>query len=186
MIDKVLSAIAKEMNNFLKSKHSITEDKVIMSSLVNADGSMAVQETDKIIMTLAGIDQERSQSNVSTYKPTARGSFVKKRPAVNVNIYIVFSAYFTPENYEEGLKFISSVIAFFQSRGGNMSRENTPGLTEIIDKVTMELIPLEFREISNVWGALGAKYLPSVVYRLRTLPIEHDMPSPEIPSINKV
>ena len=73
MIDKVLSAIAKEMNNFFKSKHSITEDKVIMSNLVNADGSIAVQETDKIIMTLAGIDQERSQSNVSTYKPTARG-----------------------------------------------------------------------------------------------------------------
>lgn len=186
MIDRVLDAIAKEINNFLKSKHGITDDKLIMSNLVNADGSMAVQEVDRIVMTLAGIDQERSQSNVSTYQPTARGSFVKKRPAVNINLYIIYSAYFTAENYEEGLKFISSVIAFFQSRGGTMSRENTPGLTEIIDKVTMELIPLEFREISNVWSALGAKYLPSVVYRLRTLPIEHVAPSPEIPSINKI
>ena len=90
MIDRVLDAIAKEINNFLKSKHGITDDKLIMSNLVNADGSMAVQEVDRIVMTLAGIDQERSQSNVSTYQPTARGSFVKKRPAVNINLYIIY------------------------------------------------------------------------------------------------
>jgi hypothetical protein len=189
MIHEVMPAIVQELNRFLKMKHNITEEKAVMSHIVNADGSIALQEPDKIVVTLTNIEMDRSKSNTATYEQTPRGSFTKVNPPVNVNLYLLFSAYFTNENYTEGLKFISSVIAFFQNRSGIFTVHNTPGLSNVagvVEKFTAELLPLEYRDVSNVWSGLGAKYLPSVLYRLRTLPIEHRDPQPEIPAIKKV
>ena len=100
-----------------------------------------------------------------------------------MNIYLLFSAYFTSENYVEGLKFITSVIAFFQSRQGIFTTQNTPSLNGIIDKLNVEMVSPDLRDQSNVWSGLGAKYLPSVLYRVKTMPIEHILPSAEISSI---
>lgn len=186
MIHQVLPAIAIELNKFLKSVFNITEDKVILSGIVNADGSIAIQETDKIILTMAGIEPERSKSETGTYVSTPRGSFTRLKPPISVNIYMLFSAYFTTENYVEGLKFLTSVIGFFQSRGGVFTPQNTPALDVGIERLVAELVPLEFRDISNLWGSLGAKYIPSILFRLKTLSIEHLTPTPEIPAINKI
>lgn len=183
MIQDVVPAIVNELNRFLKSKHNINEEKAIMSHIVNADGSIAIQESDKIIVTLTGIEAERSKSNTGTYKPTSSGGFTKVNPPVEVNIYLLFSAYFTSENYVEGLKFISSVIAFFQSRQGIFSTQNTPALNGIIERLSAELVSPDFKDQSNVWNGLGAKYLPSVLYRIKTLPIEHILPSAPISAI---
>lgn len=186
MIHEIIPSLVLELNKFLKSKHNITEDKAILSHLVNADGSVAIQEPDKIVVTLANIEMDRHKSNTSGYEKTATGSFTKINPPVNVNLYLLFSAYFTNENYVEGLKFITSVVAFFQSRMGIFTAQNMPGMDSALDKITAELMPLEYRDISNVWSGLGAKYLPSVMYRLRTLPIEHRMPGQDVPAIKKI
>lgn len=183
MIHDAVAAIAKEINRFLQSKHNITEEKVVMSNIINLDGTVAVQEPDKIVMTLTNIEMDKSQSNVGGYKQTASGGFTKVKPPVNVNITILFSAYFTSENYLEGLKFISSVIAFFQSRSGTFTPQNTPALNDITDRLQAELISLDTRELSNFWGIMGSKYLPSVIYKIKTLPISHEMPEPETPQI---
>jgi hypothetical protein len=183
MIHEIVPSIVTELNRFLMSKHNLTEEKALMSHLVNADGSMAVQETDKIIVTLVSIEAERSKSTTSTYKPTASGGFTRLNPPVDVNIYLLFSAYFTSENYVEGLKFITSVIAFFQSRQGIFTTQNTPSLNGIIDKLNVEMVSPDLRDQSNVWSGIGAKYLPSVLYRVKTMPIEHILPTAEISSI---
>ena len=186
MIHDVVPAIVNELNRFLQSKHNLMEEKAIMSHIVNADGSMAIQETDKIIVTVTNIEAERGKSNTGSYKATPGGGFTKVNPPVEVNIYLLFSAYFSSENYVEGLKFITSVIAFFQSRQGIFTPQNTPPLNGIVEKLNAEMISPDFRDLSNVWGGLGAKYLPSVLYRVKTLPIEHVLPTPEIPSIKSV
>jgi hypothetical protein len=183
MIHEVVPAIVTELNRFLMSKHNLTEEKAVMSHLVNADGSIAIQEADKIIVTVVSIEAERNRSNTGSYKPTSSGGFTRLNPPVEVNIYLLFSAYFTSENYIEGLKFISSVIAFFQSRQGIFSTQNTPALNGVIERLSAEMVSPEIRDQSNVWSGLGAKYLPSVLYRVKTLPIEHILPSAEISSI---
>jgi hypothetical protein len=183
MIHEVLPAIVHELNRFLMSKHNMTEEKAILSHLVNADGSIAVQESDKVIVTLVNIEAERSKSNTGTYKSNSSGGFTKMNPAVDINIYILFSAYFSSENYVEGLKFISSVIAFFQSRQGIFSTQNTPALNGIIEKLSAEMVSTELNNQSTIWTGIGAKYLPSVLYRIKTLSIEHQLPTAEIAAI---
>lgn len=183
MIHDIIPTIQNELNKFLKSKHNINEDKVLLSQLVNLDGSLAIQETDKIVMTVVNIEQERTKSNTGTYEQTEKGGFIRVNAPVNVHVLVLFSAYFTTENYVEGLKFISSTVAFFQSRNGIFDNQNTPAINGMIDKLYAELVPLDFRELSNVWGVVGAKYLPSVLYRVKTIPIQHKMITPTIPYI---
>ncbi len=186
MIHEAVAAIAGEINRFLQSKHNITEEKVVLSNIVNIDGSVAVQEPDKIVLTLTNIEMDKSQSSVGSYKQSSSGGFSKVKAPVNTNITLLFSAYFTTENYLEGLKFIASVVAFFQFRAGVFTPQNTPALNGVVEKLQAELISLDTRELSNFWGIMGSKYLPSVIYKVKTLPIRHVVPEPDIPVIKKI
>lgn len=186
MIHEALQTIANELNRFLQSKHDITEEKVVISSLVELDGSVSVQEPDKIILSLTNIESDKTQSNVGGYQQTAKGTYKMVKPPVYINLTVLFSAYFTHENYVEGLKFITSVVAFFQSRAGVFNPSNTPGMTKNIDKMQAEMLSLEMADLNNFWSSLGSKYLPSVLYRIKTLPIRHEVLMPEIPVIKKI
>lgn len=184
MIHLVFEALSGELNRFLKSKHNITEDKVVPSSIMNTDGGIAIQEPDKIIMSLTNIEQDRTQSSTGSYRKVTRG-YVKEKAAVNINLTIVFSAYFSSENYLEGLKFITSVIEFFQSTNGSFSPQNVPALNGVTERLTADLINLDARDLNNLWGPMGAKYMPSVIYKVKTLPIKHDLPTIPIPMVVK-
>lgn len=186
MIHEAVAAIAGELNRFLQSKHNITEEKVVMSSVINLDGSVAVQEPDKIVLTLANVEMDKTQSNVGGYKQTPKGTYKMVKPPVYVNITLLFSAYFTTENYLEGLKFVTSVIAFFQSRGGAFSPQDTPAINGVAERLQAEMISLDMRDLSNFWGSMGSKYLPSVIYKIKTIPIKHEVLLPEIPVIKKI
>ena len=186
MINDAVQTIATELNRFLQSVHDITEEKVIISSLVELDGGVSVQEPDKIILSLTNIEVDKTQSSVGGYKQTNKGTYKMVKPPVHVNLILLFSAYFTHENYSEGLKFITSVISFFQSRAGLFTPLNTPGMSTKIDKMQAELLSLEMADLNNFWSSLGSKYLPSVLYRIKTLPIRHETVLPEIPVIKKI
>lgn len=186
MIHSIVEALADEINRFLQSKHGIMEDKVLVSNVMNPDGSLAIQEPDKLVLSVVNIETEKSQSQVGGYKTTSRGTFQKVKAPVNINLTILFSAYFTSENYMEGLKFISSIIAFFQSKSGVFTPKNLPAINGLIERLQADLISLDERDMSNIWGLVGSKYMPSVVYKLKTIPIQHEMPSPDIPMVKSV
>lgn len=186
MIDKALQVISSELNRFLQSKHDITEEKVVISSLIELDGSVSMQEPDKIVLSLTNIETDKTQSSVGGYKQTPKGTYKMVKPPVHINLTLLFSAYFTHENYSEGLKFITSVVAFFQSRAGVFNPSNTPNMPIGIDKMQAELLSLEMADLNNFWSSLGSKYLPSVLYRVKTIPIRHETLMPEIPVIKKI
>lgn len=174
MIHEVVPVIAAELNDFLESQFDTGEDKVIISNLVNQDGSVAIQDENKVVVSIINIERDGNNQR----------SFAKlgSNPSVNINIYILFSAYFNSSNYLEALKFISGVIAFFQSKNV-FTPSNTPMLNNDIHQIVAEMVNIDFKELSNLWGALGGKYLPSVVYRFRSINIDEDLLSDEIPDV---
>lgn len=186
MIHEAISTIATELNRFLQSMHNITEEKVVISSLVNLDGSVAIQEPDKIILALTNIETDKTQSQTGGYKQTPKGNFKLVKPPVYINLTIMFGAYFSSENYLEGLKFIGSVVAFFQARGGAFNPMNTASMPTGVDRLQAEMITLSMEDLGNFWSSLGSKYLPSVIYKVKTLPIRHEVLMPEIPVIKKI
>lgn len=173
MIYEALEATADSLNDYFSNRFGQPEEKVILSNIVNQDGSPAVTETDKVLVTLVNIQEEK----ITAHRNTSRGI---GNQSVNLYLYVMFSAYFTETNYPEALKFLSAIVSFFQ---GNpvMNHSNTPGLDGDIDKLVFEIVNQDLQNLSHLWGAIGGKYLPSVLYKIRMVSINEGNVSLEAP-----
>lgn len=83
----------------------------------------------------------------------------------------MFSSLFN--QYEEGLKFLSDTIYFFQARS-LFNAQNSPRLDERIFQLSLEVMKLNYSETYNLWASLGAKYIPSIPFKMRMLTFQGD------------
>ena len=170
MIYESLNFICGELNAFLRNAFQITEDKAIVSNLINHDGSVPLALSDKLVITLVNIEQETSIANQGFTKITGSSYIIRNQP-LNLNLYVLFSGYFN--NYNESLKFISACIAFFQ-RNYVFLRTNFPAMSEDTDKLVFDMIKTDYQSINYLWGSLGAKYVPSMIYKMRMLTVDEN------------
>jgi Pvc16 N-terminal domain len=181
MIYEALNSITEEINEYFKSKLKIPEEKIVLSGLVTQDGKVAIQGENKIIVTLVNLEKETARgSNLKTGE-----SFNNSAPSLNINIYILFSAYFSERNYHESLRFISFIISYFQYKSV-FNKSNTPNLDERIEKLIFEITDLNPDALSNMWSTLGAKYMPSVLYKVRMLSFDESVIREFRPLISKL
>lgn len=181
MIYEALTCLTDDLNDYFKSKHKINEDKVVLSSLVNQDGSIAIQGENKIVLTMINIEKETAR-NVAQ---KGLASIQQTDPPLNINLYLLFSAYFTGNNYPEALRFLSFILAYFNNKN-SFTSSNTPALHPRIEKLTFEIVDLNPDALSNMWSTLGAKYLPSALYKMRMLTFDNNVIREFRPSISAV
>jgi hypothetical protein len=180
LIQAAINHLATQLNAYLKRTNNLTEDIVVVSNLVESDGSAAPHTNNKLILLLTNIEKDSvPQSN------TARASGFNSRAlvgssSVHVNLYVMLAANFSSSNYAEALKFISKAIAFFQMQPV-FDKQSTPDLDSRIDKLVLDIENLNIQDLSNLWGLLGGKYLPSVYYRVRMVSIYPDNVVAQLP-----
>ncbi len=178
MIHKVLPLIVAELNSFLKRSVGDTEDRVILSAVVDQSGSLAFTGDNKVLCTVTAIEQERANFN------QVSKSSLEMNPPIYFNLYLLFSAYF-PRNYDEALKFISLVLYFFQGKQF-FNPQNTPNLPEGVDKLTVEINNLDQHAQNQLWSAIGAKMMPSISMKLRMITITREQIIGEIPEVTGI
>ena len=181
MINETLEFISIALNNHFKSIFQVTEDKTIVSNIINSDGTVPIAISDKLVVCLVNIEQETSIANLGFTHNTGQTFQIRNQP-LNINLYILFAANFN--NYNESLKFISSTISFFQ---GNyvFLKKNYPNMAENIDKLVFELLKTDYQSTNYLWNSLGAKYVPSMIYKVRMLSIDENNIRYEGPLISK-
>ena len=115
MIDVALTLIRDLLNQHFKNRFSISENKAILSNLVEGDGSFPREVEDKIVFFLLKIDEESSLKNRGSHSSEmSSAQYPVKAPPLFLNLYVIFCANFRNQNYIEGLNYLSSVISFFQ------------------------------------------------------------------------
>jgi hypothetical protein len=181
MIYESLSCLVDEMNEHFKSRLKVNEQKVILSAIVNQDGTIAIQGENKIVITLVNIEKETAKS----ISQKGGATFPNTNPIVNINLLVLFSAYFNQGNYPEALRYLSFIIGYFVNKP-TFNHSNTPGLDNKIDKLTFEIVDMNPDAISNLWSSLGAKYMPSVIYKMRMLTFDDSFVREFRPSISDV
>ena len=172
MIYEALSCLTEEINQYFRIRLKVSEDKVVLSAIVNQDGTIAIQGENKILVTLVNIEKEsigKSNSGIP-----GSSMLINKSSALTINLYVLFSAYFSNGNYPEALRFISFIIAYFQ-QNSVFTRLNTPRLDVDIEKLVFEMASISPEQLNNIWGSLGAKYMPSVVYKVRMLTFDNNI-----------
>ena len=172
MIYESLSCLTDEINEYFKNKLGTAENVVELSGIVNQDGTVAIQGENKIVVTLVNIEKEIS--GAAKTGRIAGGTLTNQSPPLNINLYVLFSAYFKTGNYTEALRFLSFVIAYFQYKNV-FTQANTPKLDPGIDKLILEMATITPEQLNNIWASLGAKYMPSVVYKMRMLTFDESI-----------
>src|SRR5258708_20429482 len=165
MIEQDLDCLADELDSHLSSVLMTTEKTVALSGLVNPDRSLSPATENKTVITLINLQKEpSSQINLGPRpaSPPATTNWLQ-----NAKIHLLLSSNCT--NYTEGLKILSIALSYLQDKSV-FTATNTPGLPSGIERITIEQENLSFQELSNIWTMLGAKYVPSVVYKVTVLP----------------
>jgi hypothetical protein len=168
MIDTSITVIADRLNQYLKNTFDLAEDVVIVSNILEQDGSLAAHIDNKVVAFLVNIEKE----SVMGHRPEQRSTGAVRRPSayppLRLNLYLMFAASFGGKNYPESLKFISNTISFFQ-RSPVFDHQTTPELDDRVEKLVLDMENISFRDLSSLWGVLSGKYLPSVLYKVRML-----------------
>lgn len=166
MIYQSLNCLAEEINEFFRVKLKINEDKVVLSSIVNQDGTVAIPGENRISLTLINIEKESAKTSGGL--SISSKSYTNTVSSLSINLQILFSVYFSGSNYPEGLKFLSFILSFLNSKNV-FNHSNTPRLPDEIEKLSFEFEPVGLERLNNIWAMMGAKYMPSLLYKVRML-----------------
>jgi len=144
------------------------KEKVILSNIVKQNGEAATED-DNICITLVNIEEESSRKSQNAYQKKGNGVHQKINPEIELNVMLLISAHFA--KYKESLKAISHVLSFFQSRS-LFDRNRYPEMDASLNKLIFNLQTMTFEQMNHLWGAIGAKYVPSVLYKMRALEVQ--------------
>jgi hypothetical protein len=193
MIDTTLNFLTQEINMFLKIKNNTpNEDKIVLSSIATEGGLVIPNKS--LGLSLINIEEERVFKEQRTAYLNDNGKTQNYNPELRLNLYILISSNFQDkqkqdpsDDYKEGLKQLSNVILFFQSKNV-FTNENSPLLASLdpnIQKIIIELYSYSFEQLYNFWSVVGTKYLPSVLYKVRMLRFQGGIIDTEQPAITE-
>ena len=166
VIDAAIGHIATELNQYIRRTFSLSEDMVVVSNLLEQDGTVSVHVNNKLALFLVNIEKDTTpQQQVPHIRPGTDRS-IESTPPLHLNLYLMIAANFSGSNYTEGLKFISAAVSFFQ-RQSVMDQTMTPALDPRIERLMLDVENMGMQDLSSMWGMLSGKYLPSVLYKVR-------------------
>ena len=184
MIQAAISHLASQLNQFMKRTYGLTEDIVVVSHLVEADGTVAPHVSNKLVLMLTNLEKDTVPHRIGSRLTGGDGRGLQSSTPIYLNLYVMLAANFNGANYGEALKFISNAITYFQ-RQPVFDRQVSPDLDTRIEKLVLDIENLNVQDLSNLWGVLGGKYLPSVYYRVRMVAFNGDDVIGQLPFISR-
>jgi len=181
MIDAALLHIAGHLNAVLRRSHQSAEDLVAVTALHEADGAPAAGASHRLSVFLVNLERDP----VPGMPAQVLGSgdrMARSAPPVQLNLLVMCAANYGGNTYPEALKLIGSTIACFQA-SPVLDPQNSPGMDPRIDKLTLAIEPLSIHDLATLWGVLGGRYVPSVLYRVRLLTIDARKPDAQLPAV---
>jgi|AntRauTorckE6833_2_1112554.scaffolds.fasta_scaffold28199_2 hypothetical protein len=178
MIFKALSLISSQLNEYIEPLAGDAE--VIIGNIALHELPDQNELKDKVVVSVINIEEEATLKNYT--RESKIGSSVRYfHHPVHMNLYLLFTANY-PQSYDTALIRLSSIIRFFQHRHSFdiQSAQPLPDTVDITDPDDMdmllkiELCTLTFEQINYLWGTLGGKQMPFVLYKARLVTIQEN------------
>ena len=178
MIHDVLDFLRSRLNEYLNLKLDSTgngqSNFVQLANVAWNDSESQSTSTDGSVsnafITLVNIEEDRISRPQENTARNNNGT-VYKNPKMYLNLYLLFAVNLS--SYYESLKRLSYIIQFFQYQNVFTSL-STPDLPVGVEKLILDLDTLSFQDLNNLWGIMGSKYLPSVLYKVRLVTISEE------------
>lgn len=168
MLDVVLDFLVKNVNSWLALRGSPDFGQLELSSVVDDTGKWTITK-DRIGLALINIEEERVLRSQLPETALIGGQQIALQPDLKLNLHLLFAAYFT--RYDQALKYLSFVLTYFQSHS-LFKQDEYPGLDSRVERLSIELQPLAFDQLNQIWAFVGAKQLPSAIYKVRMVALQ--------------
>lgn len=181
MIYEAFAILRSQLEDFIRSNSSITstDQEVVLGNMSLAESADAAAIKNKVVLSLVNLNEETSLKNGQTRFLDGDRIRKENRP-IHANAHILITAHYS-SNYSNALKRLGQVVTFFQGKN-TFTLANSPLLeideTEGIEdlKMTLELVTPAFEELNHIWGMMGGKSHPSVLYKARILLLKRNAP----------
>ena len=198
MIQEALGLLRRELVTYLSSHgYATAEDIVVIENIgLFESATSGVNLDDKIVFTLVNIEEESTLKNAPFVKKEFTNPALYENPPVFLNLYLLITACNKSadnNSYTDALERLSLVISFFQSKnafsaGGSVSGGISSFTSEDLLQLTIrhEMYTLSFEQVNHLWGTLGGKQMPFVLYKLRLVAITERKVLREVPLIEEI
>jgi len=188
MISHALTIIVNELKRHFDEAYSVpfTNDEVglgnLSEGLVTGSSTTGVPR-NKLILSVVNIKEEKTLKNLPAVvrnDVTLRASY--ENPPVYLNFQILITA--THSDYTNALTVLSRAIRFFQSKNTFTQNDVAPAsITTLappnaldqleIFKLIFDLYSPTMEEVNHLWGTLGGKQYPFIIYTLRMIDLKY-------------
>lgn len=183
MIYESLNFLAERLNNYIqRSAIGVTESPVILSRLVESDGTSAEKTIGKLILSLVNVEKDTLVQPFSSNGYNTNGQCIVSASPIYMNLHVILAANTKSENYSRALQLLSSGMSFFQNNSV-FDRQNSPDMPEGLEKLIVDVENIKIQEMNNLWSSIGTKYMPSVLYKVRTVALGGGFVSATPPAI---
>ncbi|MEM7510096.1 MAG: DUF4255 domain-containing protein [Bacteroidota bacterium] len=183
MIFKALEYIRHFLEEQMKEQisgngNSSTPFSIDLDNVSKVDTPNSTDE-NRLIITLVNTEEEYTKKNYSAARKNyISGNVSYSNPPIFINLYVLFAA--NNSNYNTALKTLSDVIKCFQAKNSftvsntalDTNEINLSLTDELTFKLDFELYTLTFEQLNHLWGTLGGKQIPAVMYKVRLIRLE--------------
>lgn len=189
MIQASIRFIRDQLNEYLKDvdphkpgNQEVKLENIAMVDAYNDNSTRSV--TDSIVISVANIEEEKNLRNVphipvASSNGNGNDTISLLPPPVYLNVYLLFSA--NMNNYENSLLQLSRIVRFFQRQHVFLE----PTTTEGVDKLILDIVSMNFEQLSQLWSIMGSKYVPSIMYKMRIVPVR-DAPATDASIVRRI
>ena len=185
MIYEALQILSEQLDNYLTT--SGLNNLVVLENIamIETTSENSDKLTNKVVLTLLNLEEETTLKNLPNYTVINKSTTEYRNPPIHLNLFLLISG--NCNTYVNSLRCISKTIEFFQGKK-IFTAENTiyepkedfEALNNF--KLITELYTPTFGELNYVWGTLGGRQLPSVIYKIQLVEIDRK----ELTGIGKV
>lgn len=167
MINAALSLLRDRLNAYLSARFGVSDDLVVMAPLSDAEGNPTAETRNRLAFFVTNIAEDGMPRGTSR---ATRGAFGGMQP-IHLDVYFMLASGHDPEIYAEGIKLISASLMFFQGTP-LLTPKNTPEMPPGLSQLSVEISNLKVEEVGQLWGNLGGRYVPSVMFKMRSVMID--------------
>lgn len=195
MIDTTIQLLREEFVEYLRvNGYAHPETMVIIENIALLDSNNTTNLDNSIVFTVVNIEEESTLKNTPALKKDAGGAARYENPPVYLNLYLLVSccskSITGDSEYIDTLARLSHVIRFFQGKNSFTAYDPAKISSKYDDitdfKIKPELYTLTFEQINHLWGVLGGKQMPSVMYKLRLVAISGRKRLRDVPLVEEV
>jgi hypothetical protein len=181
IIGNTLVQVLGVLNEYFRAAVLASEDWVVLSNVVEQDGTPVELATNKVVMLIANVQHDTTVGTWNPAAPLNSTTFGLVPPPLYLNLYLLFYANFSGKNYPQGIDMISLVLQYFQANPC-FNHDNLPGLPPQVEKLAFEISNLDPMGLNYLMSSIGTKYLPSAYYRVRMIPLSSTTLYQQVPA----